>query len=142
VLVRPVEPRDGPALGRLHAAMGAEYAALAPDDFRPATAEPFAPASDETTLWLAAELDGEVVAVLGARLLAPEPDAEREIVADVGRTRLRIEYVVTAPAHRRGGVAGRLVRAAEAWGRERGATVAEATTSVARPFWERGMGYA
>ena len=39
----------------------------------------------------------------------------------------------------------RLVEAAEAWGRERGATVAETWTYRASPlswpFWDSGMGY-
>jgi GNAT superfamily N-acetyltransferase len=146
VIVRPVAPGDEAALTRIHAEMGAYYAGLAPEQFQvPAPAALELPA-DEQTLWLVAVLDGEVAATVVARVLAPEPGADEQILADLGRTRLVVDYLATAEAHRRGGIATRLVDAAEAWGRERGATVAETSTfadsPLSRPFWERRMGYA
>jgi GNAT superfamily N-acetyltransferase len=90
-------------------------------------------------------VDGEPAAVLGARILAPDDDASHQIQRDAGSTRLRIEYLVTAAAHRRRGLATQLVEAAEAWGRDRGATVAETWTyhrsPMSLPFWERRVGY-
>jgi GNAT superfamily N-acetyltransferase len=52
--------------------------------------------------------------------------------------------VVTAEAHRGRGHAARLVEAAEAWGREHGATVAETWTHDRDrvPFWKGRLAYA
>jgi GNAT superfamily N-acetyltransferase len=99
--------------------------------------------SDE--LVLVAEADGEIVGVLWVALLQPPADGERQIDRDIMWPRLRIDYVVTSPARRRRGVATRLVDAAEAWGRAKGAVVAEASTyrrsPSSFPFWTRRMGY-
>jgi GNAT superfamily N-acetyltransferase len=81
---------------------------------------------------------------LVARVLAPEPGAGREISPDLARTRVRIDYLAVDEPHRRTGVGARLVEAAETWGRERGATVAETSTyrasPLSMPFWRLGMG--
>ena len=72
--------------------------------------------------------------------------AEYAFTRDLFAPRLRIEYLATAAAHRRAGVGTALVEAAEAWGREQGATVAELTTyhrsPLAMPFWTERAGYA
>jgi GNAT superfamily N-acetyltransferase len=102
------------------------------------------PAIDSTTLHLVAEVEGQVVGVLVARLLPPEVPAKRDITPERGAT-LRIEFLATAAASRRQGVGTRLVEAAEAWGREAGATVAETTTYQGSPlsvsFWGERMSY-
>ena len=93
-----------------------------------------------------AEVDGEVVGSLDARLLLPPAEAQFAFTRDLFAPRLRIEYLATAAAHRRTGVGTALVEAAEAWGREQGATVAELTTyhdsPLAYPFWTERAGYA
>jgi ribosomal protein S18 acetylase RimI-like enzyme len=101
--------------------MAAYYADLAPHDFQMPMLEGFAEEldaeaarTDDTTLHLVAEVDGEVVGALVARLLPPEDGAERQIAPDLGETRLRIDYVATDDAHRRHGVGTRLVETAEA----------------------------
>ena len=52
---------------------------------------------------------------------------------------------MTGEAHRRVGVATTLAAAAEAWGKERGATLASCDTYAASPssvpFWHERMGY-
>ena len=54
-----------------------------------------------------------------------------------------MDYLVTAAGHRGRGYAARLAEAAEAWGREHGATVAEIWTErSAVPFWKGRMVYA
>ena len=111
--VRAAGPGD---LAALHGA-DAEYAALAPPELR-ATGD---------RLELVADVDGEIA---GA------------IVAHVAGARLRVDYLVTANGHRGRGYAARLAEAAEAWGRERGATVAEIWTDGAVPFWKGRMAYA
>jgi GNAT superfamily N-acetyltransferase len=132
--------------------MAAYYAALAPEHFHEPALDGFAEeldaelgAADAGVLRLVAEVGGEVAGALAARVLAPADGAEREISPDLTHTRVRIDYVAVDEAHRRHGVGARLVEAAEAWGRDAGATVAETWTyhrsPLSLPFWERGMGY-
>jgi GNAT superfamily N-acetyltransferase len=130
--VRRAEPGDGAALARLHGEAGAAYAALSPAELRPDV---------DDLLQLVADLDGEVVGALAARIVPP---AEGDIQPDAAHTRLRIDYLITAGAHQGRGYAARLVETAEAWGRERGATVAEAWTEPGSPvpFWKGRLAYA
>jgi GNAT superfamily N-acetyltransferase len=128
IVVRNARPDDAEALVRIHADASAYYAALDP------------------ALFQAPPLDGEVIAALYARLLTPPEGAEYAYPRDVAVTRLEIAYLATASEHRRTGAGLALVEAAETWGREHGATVAEASTyhdsPLSVPFWTRRAGYA
>ena len=152
-MIRPARPGDGAALARLHGELGAYYAALAPGEFRlPELAGLDGELDAElgrdgaAALHLVAVVDGEVASALTAHVIPPDDEAERQIQPDAGCTRLRIDYVVTGEAHRGRGLAASLVEAAEAWGRERGATVAETWTyhrsPLSVPFWTGRMAYA
>jgi GNAT superfamily N-acetyltransferase len=151
--VRPARPGDATALVRIHADMGEHYADLTPELFRRPDLSGFAEvleaelgADDPNALQLVAEVDGVVVGSLDARLLPPSEGAEHAFARDHLTPRLRIDYLATAAEHRRSGAGTALVEAAEAWGRERGAKVAEATTyhrsPLAMPFWTQRAGYA
>jgi GNAT superfamily N-acetyltransferase len=151
--VRRARVEDAEALVRIHGDMGDHYAALAPELFHPPALEGFAAVlaaelaeDDPDALQLVAELGGEVVGSLDARLLLPPEDARFAFTRDLFAPRLRIEYLATAAAHRRSGAGTALVEAAEAWGRQRGATVSELTTyhesPLSMPFWTRRAGYA
>jgi GNAT superfamily N-acetyltransferase len=150
--IRRTTREDVPALVRIHADMGEHYAALDPHLFRRPRVDGYAPVlEDEITddprvLQLVAQLDGEVVGALDARLEAPHEEAEFGLTRDLFVTRLKIEYLATAAAHRGSGIGTALVEAAEAWGREHGARVAELTTyqdsPLAYPFWTGRAGYA
>jgi GNAT superfamily N-acetyltransferase len=131
ISVRDAQPADAEALARVHADVARYYDERGPHYF------------DAGQLRLVAEIDGEVVGALTARVLEPvaagadgKPEAE---------TRLRIDYLATAAASRRSGIGTRLVEAAESWGREVGATIAETTvfrgSALSIPFWEDRMGY-
>ena len=148
--MRAARRGDEQAFARIHAEVARYYADLAPDYFQ--LLEPFAeqlaseaPASESTALHLVAEVEGQVVGALVARLLAPEDAAKREIAPESQATRLRIEYLAVAAASRRQGIGTRLVEAAEAWGRAAGATIAETTTyqgnPLSVPFWGGRMSY-
>jgi GNAT superfamily N-acetyltransferase len=150
--VRRSRPGDGEAIARIHRDMTAYYTDLAPHHFQMPMLDGFAHEvdaelgnPDDRVLHLVAELNGEVVGALVARLLTPDEGAERQIAPDLGETRLRIDYLATDEAHRRHGVGTRLVQAAEAWGRDGGATVVETWTyhrsPLSVPFWEQRMGY-
>ena len=131
ISVREAQPADAEALARVHADVARYYDERGAHYF------------DEGQLRLVAEVEGEVVGALTARLLEPvtvggdaRGDAEK---------RLRIDYLATAAASRRAGIGTRLVQAAESWGRRVGATIAETTafrgSALSIPFWEDRMGY-
>jgi GNAT superfamily N-acetyltransferase len=152
VIVRPTTPADAEALVRIHGDMGDHYAALAPALFHRPDLDGYAElVVDEISdsagvLQLVAEVDGEVVGSLDARLETPHPEARFAFNRDLLGPRLKIDYLAVAAAHRGSGVGTALVEAAEAWGREQGATVAELTTyqdsPLAYPFWTGRSGYA
>jgi GNAT superfamily N-acetyltransferase len=102
------------------------------------------PIDGKREIGLVAEIDGEVVGYLGARLDDPLKSARYQTDPTLGELRLFINALVTARAHWRRGAGSALVEAAEAWGRERGATLAVmdtyAESPVSVPFWQ-GRGY-
>jgi GNAT superfamily N-acetyltransferase len=152
IVVRRARPGDGEAMVRIHGEMAAYYGGLAPRHFQVPVLDGLAAELDAelanvpaTELHLVAEDDAEIVGALAARLLEPEPGAERQIAPDLGATRLRIDYLATAETHRRRGIGVRLVEAAEEWGRGQGATVAETWTyrpsPLSMPFWTGRMAF-
>jgi GNAT superfamily N-acetyltransferase len=149
--LRPARRGDGAALARLHREFAAYYVRLAPHDFRLPDEDGLAEFCEsdldagEETLELVAELDGDVVGALWARLVPPLPDARYQINPAHAETQLHVDYLVAAEAHRRQGIATSLVAAAEEWGRGRGATVVACETyadsPLSVPFWHDRIGY-
>ena len=94
---------------------------------------------------LVAEADGQVVGFVAATVEAARTDAPWQIQRDLATRRLLIEALAVREGHRRGGAGAALMRAIEAWGRERGASVALTDTNLrshlSLPFYEHGMGY-
>jgi GNAT superfamily N-acetyltransferase len=100
----------------------------------------------EVTVRPAQPGDGEAIAPLSRdsaayyRELAPDDFRYPEL----DQRRLFINALLTARSHWRRGVGSALVAAAEAWGRDRGASVAVmdtyADSPVSVPFWH-GRGY-
>jgi GNAT superfamily N-acetyltransferase len=149
------EYRDGDAAGivRISRENACVYARLAPDYFRTPDEDGFVELIENDGDWrdapenlaLVAEVDGEVVGYLEASVHAPLETARWQAQRDLATTRLAINFVGTADAQKRRGIATRLVAAAEAWGRSQGATVALCDTYIdsplSVPFWERRMGY-
>ena len=151
--IRRATAEDAEALVRIHAEASAYYAELEPALFQAPDLAGYAALvardlaePDATALDLVAVVGGDVVAALYARLITPPEGAEYAYPRDVARTRLEIAYLATSARHRRTGAGLALVEAAEAWGRENGATVAEASTyhrsALSIPFWTLGAGYA
>ncbi|MDA0164701.1 GNAT family N-acetyltransferase [Solirubrobacter ginsenosidimutans] len=151
--IRRATPEDAEALVRIHADASAYYAELEPALFQTPDLTGYAELverdlaeADDTTLDLVAAVGDEIVATLYARLITPQEGAEYAYPRDVTRTRVEIAYLATSAQHRRSGAGLALVEAAEAWGREHGATVAEASTyhrsALSIPFWTLGAGYA
>ena len=151
VTVRPAQPGDGAGIALLSRDSATYYRELAPDDFRlPDEAgqaewlDSFLPADGEREIALVAEIDGAVVGYLEARLEEPIDSARYQTNPELAERRLFIGALLTARSYWRRGVGSALVAAAEAWGRERGATVSlmdtYAGSPVSVPFWE-GRGY-
>ena len=150
--IRNAVPGDGAAIARVHRDSAAYYVGLAPELFRMpdddglvAFAEPGPDDNPVTTLFIVAEVGDEVVGHLYAQVIAPQDSDRFQSISDLQETRLFIEALSVLQSHWRQGVATALVEAAEAWGRERGATVALCDTwaesPVSLPFWEERMRY-
>ena len=142
-------PRTSPGTGSTR-----HYAALDADPFQVPPAEGLVawfeellrrPRPDDA-VWLVGEVDGRMVGDVVARLERPAEDAERQVLRDLGRTRLHVDALGVEAAYRRRGVGARLMHAVEAWGRDRGAVRSVLTTyrdsPLSVPFYEQGMGYA
>ena len=153
IVVREYRSGDADGIARIARENGAYYAQLAPELFKQPDDEGFAEFIDAdgewrdapTNLALVAEVGGEVAGYLEASIQSPLDTARWQGQRDLGEPRLFVNYVGTADAHKRTGVATRLVEAAEEWGRAQGATVAICDTFVGSalsiPFWEKRMGY-
>jgi hypothetical protein len=102
--IRRTTPDDAEALVRIHADMGAYYAELAPELFHNPDLQGFELvlaaeiADDLHVLQLVAEIDGEVVGSLDARLELPHADAQFAFTRDLFASRLKIEYLAVATA--------------------------------------------
>jgi GNAT superfamily N-acetyltransferase len=156
ITIRGARLEDAAALARIHADVARYYVGPAADYFQlsdlEGASEELGESAGEPILRLVAETDGEVVAALVARLVDSDEEADGETGlqtsnnAPLVRTaRLLIEYLATAPDSRRRGVGTLLVEAAETWGRDAGASIAETSayhgSALSVPFWEERMGY-
>jgi GNAT superfamily N-acetyltransferase len=152
VEVRPAVPGDGAAIARIVRDSAAYYVGLAPDLFRLPDedglvefVDPTAADNSATSLFVVAEVDGEVVGHLYAELISPQESDRFQTPSDLSEVRLFIHALSVLRQHWRRGVATALVEFAEAWGRELGATVALCDkwpgSPVSLPFWEQRMEY-
>ena len=152
-VIRSARPGDAADLARNWIDAARHYADLDSDAFQVPAVDGLAAWFEELlvrprsadALWLVAELDGRVIGDVSARLERPVEDAERQLLRDLGRARLYVDALGVEGSYRRRGVGAQLLRAAEAWGRDKGAVRAVLTTYHASPlsvpFYEQGMGY-
>jgi ribosomal protein S18 acetylase RimI-like enzyme len=144
---------DAEAIAGLVLESNAYYSALAPEFFTSVETQGLVEWVARDADWLmqattfarVAEVDGEFAGYLAANIQEPDENAQFTGNRDLRERRLYIHFVVTAEAHKRKGVATRLVEAAEAWARSQGVSVALCDTYADSPqsvlFWEKGMGY-
>jgi GNAT superfamily N-acetyltransferase len=153
VVIRSPISADAPRLAEAWTEFGRYYAALEPTLFqvpdedglegwiRTALDGP----PDEDREWLVAEVDGTVQGYVQAEITRPGSDARWELLADLRQSVVRILGLFVFEGDRREGIATELMRAVEAWAKERGATRAFLNTYArspsAVPFYEQGMGY-
>jgi GNAT superfamily N-acetyltransferase len=153
VAIREARADDAVGIARLSRENNIYYVELAPEFFRLPDEEGLVEFIESGREWregpdalaLVAEDNGAVAGYLEASLQRPDETARWQGQRDLSDTRLFINFVGTADAYKRQGVATKLVEAAEQWGRDRGAVVALCDTfidsPVSVPFWERRMGY-
>jgi GNAT superfamily N-acetyltransferase len=154
VEIRDSRPGDGEALAAMWLEEGRYYAALDPDAFQAPTEDGLAEWIEEglararlrdDVRHLVAELDGQVAGYVLVRIESDADPGRRQIVREVGERRAVIDALGTAETFQQRGVATALVEAAEAWGREQGATRVWTWTYIdsplSIPFWERRMRY-
>jgi GNAT superfamily N-acetyltransferase len=153
VTIREARDDDARGIVRLGQENSAYYVELAPEYFRLPDEEGLVEFIENDRDWrerpdtlaLVAEDDGVVAGYLEASLQPPDETARWQAQRDLSEIRLLINFVGTADAYKRQGVATGLVQAAEEWGRQRGAVVALCDTflhsPLSVPFWEKRMGY-
>jgi GNAT superfamily N-acetyltransferase len=153
VTIREARDDDAAGIARLGQENSAYHAELAPEHFRLPDEEGLVEFIENDREWreapdtlaLVAEDDGVVAGYLEASLQRPDETARHQGQRDLSEIRLFINFVGTADAYKRQGVATKLVQAAEQWGREREAVVALCDTFIdsplSVPFWEQRMGY-
>lgn len=152
-MIREIQVGDGQGCAQAWQDAGRYYASLVPDIIHEPQAEGLAqwfeqaiakPRGDDE-LWLTAEHDGQVIGMIEAVIHQPRPDAHWQLQRDLSRPRLAITALAVTEAHRRHGTGTALMKAAEAWGRRKGATIAVTDTNLhsplSVPFYEHRMGY-
>jgi GNAT superfamily N-acetyltransferase len=153
ITIREARDDDAAGIVRLGQQNSAYYVRLSPEHFRLPDKEGLVEFIENDREWrerpdtlaLVADDESAIAGYLEASLQRPDETARWQAQRDLSAVRLFINYVGTADAYKRQGVATKLVQAAEDWGRERGAVVALCDTFIdspmSVPFWEQRMGY-
>ena len=150
IVIRPARASDAADLARNWIETAQHYAELDPEAFRVPSTDGLVEFFEESlnrprsgdSVWLVAEVDGQVVGDVSAHLERPAGNAERQLLRYLGEVRVYVDALGVVHAYRRRGVGTRLMGAIERWARERGAVCAMLDTSAAStlsvPFYERG----
>ena len=147
--IRPAASEDADGIARTFLESAEHHARLDPERYWIPAAETISaryregrqhpPDADGGGITLVAELSGEIVGFIDARL-DQSPDAmHREMIY------CHVAEIAVSYRHRNQGIGGRLLQAAEEWGRRQGATFASLEYHVANTragdFYRRRMGY-
>jgi len=146
--IRPAGAGDAEGIASVFLASAEYHAALDPERYAtPAIAGISAryragrqhPSECTEVVTLVAEVDGEVVGFIDARLEQSHDPMHREM------TYCHVAEIAVSGGHRSLGIGGRLLRAVEEWGRRKGAAFASLEYHVANKpagvFYEQRMGY-
>jgi GNAT superfamily N-acetyltransferase len=145
IRLRKVRDDDADDLAAAWRDQGEVYAALDPDVFSVPDADGLGPwlvdglasqADPDRRLVLVADLDGQAAGFLVAAVVPPHEAADRQAQRDLARPRVQVEALAVQRAYWRRGVGSRLLRAAEDWARNRGATTISAQAFVRGPARE------
>lgn len=142
IRLRKVRDEDADDLAEAWRDQGEVYARLDPDVFAVPSAEGLgawlveglaSQADPDRRLVLVADVDGRAAGFLVASVVPPHPSDERQSHRELAHPRVQIEALAVRRAHWRSGVGSRLLRAAEDWARNRGATSVTAQAFVRGP---------
>jgi ribosomal protein S18 acetylase RimI-like enzyme len=149
VTIRPTVLEDADGIARTFLESAEYHARLEPERYLAPTVEAISaryregwqhpPDAGGGSITLVAELSGEIVGFIDARLVhSPDPMHRELIYCHIAEIAVRSRF-------QNQGVGGRLLRAAEDWGRQQGAEYAlleyHAANTRAGAFYQRSMGY-
>jgi GNAT superfamily N-acetyltransferase len=148
ITIRPAVADDADGITRAYLESAAHHARIDPERYLVPSAETIAaryregrqlPEEQDQGITLVAELDGEIVGFVDVRLdRSPDP-MHREM------TYCHVVEIAVRASHQSQGIGGRLLQAAEDWGRVLGAEFASleylAANTHAGDFYQRRMGY-
>jgi ribosomal protein S18 acetylase RimI-like enzyme len=149
ITTRPAVSADANSIARVYLESAEYHATLDPERYSVPTAEMISahyregrqhpPGLGEGCITLVAELNGEIVGFMDARL-ERSPDAmHREMIY------CHVAEIAVSKRHQSRGIGGRLLRAAEDWGARQGAEFASleyhAANKRAGEFYQRRIGY-
>jgi ribosomal protein S18 acetylase RimI-like enzyme len=147
--IRPAVPGDTERIARTFLESAEYHAELDPERYSTPTVETISARyregrqhpshSGREVMTLVAELSGEIVGFIDARLEQSSDAMHREMIY------CYIAEIAVACGHRNQGIGGRLLRAAEDWGHQLGAEFASleyhAANKRASLFYQESMGY-
>ena len=149
ITIRPAVPEDAGGIARAFIESAEYHAGLDPERYSPPSLEEILaryrdelqhpPQTAARSISFVAQLDGEIVGFIDARLEESPDLMHREMLY------CHISEIAVSRRYQNRGIGGRLLQAAEDWGRREGAQFAslEYHTANARAgsFYERRMGY-
>ena len=147
--IRPAVPEDADGIARTFLESAEYHAELDPERYSIPAVEKISARyregrqhpshADREVTTLVAELSGEIVGFIDARLEQSEDAMHREMIY------CHIAEIAVHSGHRNQDIGGRLLRAAEDWGRRLGAEFASleyhASNTRASLFYQERMGY-
>ena len=149
ITVRPAVPEDADGIARTFLESAEYHARLDPERYLTPAAETISASYREgrqhpqdvpgECVTLVAELTGEIVGFIDARLEQSVDAMHQEMIY------CHVAEIAVSGRRRNQGIGGQLLRAAEDWGRRRGAEFASleyhAENTRASEFYQRRMGY-
>lgn len=150
--IRPPDPADAEGLAQIWIENAEYYVSLDPHAFNLPDVEGLvdwvrdllAESPSENELSLVAEHRGIVVGSLEARIVEPLETARWQMLRELGERRLVVNQLGVAREHWRRGIGTELMKIAESWGRDKGASLVCLDTNIHSPvsigFYE-GLGY-
>lgn len=147
--IRPAVPEDADGIARTYLESAEYHAGLDPERYATPEVETIAARyrdgrqhpspPDQEVMTLVAELSGEIVGFVDARLERSPDPMHREMIY------CHISEIAVRCGHRKQGIGGRLLHAAEDWGHRLGAELASLEYHVANTraglFYQEHMGY-
>jgi ribosomal protein S18 acetylase RimI-like enzyme len=140
--IRPAVSEDADGIARTYLESAEHHACLDPERYAVPSLQTISDRYRQKArvgVTLVAELSGEVVGFIEARLERSPDPMHREIIY------CHVAEIAVSRRYQSQGIGGQLLRAAEDWGRRQGAEFASleyhATNTRAGAFYERRMGY-